>query len=156
MKNVELKNILREIAAKNGGTLHPEAVVEFARPESSPIHHRFTWDDSEAAKRYRLWQARELINVVVDYVKTERTQSLEVRAFVSLPKDRTNGGGYREITAVMANRDYRQQLLADAFSELTVLESKYKMLTELAEVFQTAHEVYDRTRSNSGNVPVSA
>ena len=56
---------LRSIAAKNDGLLKPEDVVEAARPANSPLHTRFTWDDSAAAHQFRLEQARTLIRTTI-------------------------------------------------------------------------------------------
>ncbi|MFN2592332.1 MAG: hypothetical protein ABR532_05805 [Candidatus Dormibacteria bacterium] len=41
-----------------------EAVVEAARPEESPIHGHFTWDDTAAAHERRLDQAASLVRMV--------------------------------------------------------------------------------------------
>ena len=130
---------LERIAAENGGILKAEAVVDAARADDSVLHSRFTWDDSEAAAQYRLWQARQLIRCSV--VMEPRSQT-SVRAFVSLTPDReSDGGGYRATVAVMARKEYREQLLVDALAELEVIEAKYKTLTELAEVFAAARRV---------------
>lgn len=44
--------------------LTPEIVVEEAAPAVSPLHSFFEWDDSEAARRFRLQQAAGLIRSV--------------------------------------------------------------------------------------------
>lgn len=49
---------------ETNGRLTPEAVVEDARDEHSPLHDFFEWDDSEASHQYRLWQARTVIKSV--------------------------------------------------------------------------------------------
>ena len=78
---------LRTIAAKNDGLLKPEDVVESARPINSPLHTRFTWDDTEAANQYRLQQARQLIRTTIQYIEVDgKDQSF--RVFCSLTPDR--------------------------------------------------------------------
>lgn len=126
---------LKRIAKENNGLLSPKAVVDAARDEESPLHDSFTWDDTEAAENYRLWQARKLIRVTVERVQVgEETRSVNV--WVSLTPDReVEGGGYREVVAVMKNKGRREQLLADALSELERVRVKYADLEELAEVF---------------------
>ncbi len=52
---------LKEIAKRDGGKLRPQAVVDAAKDEDSPLHNAFCWDDAEAARLYRLDQARRLI-----------------------------------------------------------------------------------------------
>lgn len=136
---------LRRIAEENGGILQAEAVIDAARKPDSILHDKFTWDDTEAAREYRLWQARQLIRCTVVFeTRTETT----VRAFVSLSKDRgEDGGGYRETVKVMARADTRAQLLADALAEFEVFERKYAALTELAAVFAAARAVMNRKAS---------
>jgi hypothetical protein len=136
---------LNRIASENGGLLQPCAVVDAAREPASILHDRFTWDDSEAAEQYRLWQARQLIRCsVVIEPRTETT----VRAFVSLSQDRAQGGGgYRQTVRVLANASGRDSLLADALAELEVFQRKYAALTELAEVFAAARTIIRRRQA---------
>jgi len=127
-----IRRELARIARANGGILMPSAVVEAARPESSPLHSRFEWDDGEAANAYRLWQARQLITITVSVCA--RTESDE-QVWVSLTPDRKGDGGYRSLVAVLSDVDMRAQLLADALDDLQVFRAKYKHLQELAGVF---------------------
>lgn len=138
-ESVKLKE-LRRIAASNGGVLRPPDIVKAAEKKSSPLHDSFTWDDSEAAKEYRLWQARQLILRV--YVNYEVKGKMEpVRVFVSLKPDRESGEGYREVVTVLRNTDWRQQMIADALEELTVFQKKYRLISELAEIFDATESV---------------
>lgn len=124
---------LKRIAAKNGGILMPEEVVKEAQHEDSPLHDHFDWNDDEAAYKWRLLQARQLINVVVEFIKPNG-EPVETRVFVSLKQDREEGG-YRSIIAVLKNNDLRAQLVQDALDAMQYFKSKYKDLVELGEVF---------------------
>lgn len=133
---------LRRIAKRNGGLLLAEDVVEAARDQSSPLHDSFTWDDDEAAQKWRLHQARNLIRVTVEWLNAPGKEPIRVRPFVSLTPDRTNdGGGYRSIISVMANKDHRRQLLDDAIAEMDRFRAKYESLSELADVFAAMRRV---------------
>lgn len=46
---------------KEQGTISAPALVEAARPKSSPLHRAFDWDDRLAAERWRLQQAQQMI-----------------------------------------------------------------------------------------------
>ncbi len=46
------------------GGVTPQVVLDAARPDDAPLHPVFMWDDSQAAERYRLWQARDLVRAV--------------------------------------------------------------------------------------------
>lgn len=129
---------LEEIRKNNGGVLKAADVVEYARNPDTALHRRFTWDDDKAAHEYRLWQARELIRVVV---KMHPQTNKITRTYVSLGQDRDQeGGGYREINAVMRNTSYREQLLEEAKSEMRRFEIKYAVLEELADVFASMRQ----------------
>lgn len=135
MTNQAVIDELERIAKEHGGELKPEDVVEAARAKSSPLHDHFTWDDSEAAQRYRLYEARQLIRVTLTYVGDDRTP---MRVFVSLTPDRkAEGGGYRPTASVLVNAKQRAQLLADALAEMERFQAKYATLKELSEVFNS-------------------
>ena len=141
-KNDLISEELKRIAESNGGILKAEDVVESAKVETSVLHDCFIWDDTAAAVQYRLYQARNLIRCVVTF---EPRKEVTVRAFVSLTPDRENpGGGYRNVIAILENKTHREQMLADAFAELKVFETKYQALTELAEVFEVIRKVKNK------------
>jgi hypothetical protein len=126
---------LKRIANSSNGILLPEEVVDAARSPSSILHKSFTWEDTEAAHQYRLWQARTLIRTTIRYVQINR-DTRPARVFVSLTPDREDeGGGYREVIAVLSDKDMRKQLLQDALDELRTFEVKYAHLKELSGVF---------------------
>jgi hypothetical protein len=43
----------------------PEVIVQKAKNKRCPAHHCFTWEDSEAAEKWRLQEARMLVNAIV-------------------------------------------------------------------------------------------
>lgn len=131
---------LRKIERQNGGILHPEKVVEFARNEHTALHSAFNWNDSEAAHQYRLEQARRLIRVIVEYTPHDAEP---IRAFVALRSERYEDGGYRHMPTLMHSPEGRDAILATALWELDAFRAKYKELKELADVF----EAIDRVKS---------
>lgn len=136
-----IRNELTQLAREHGGELHPKVVVDAARPEDSPLHKSFDWDDSDAAEKWRLQQARQLISAVVTYEKVGKS-TVPVRVFVSLTPDREkNGAGYRLANTVMSDAEHRQQMLTDAMAEMQRFKEKYRRLSELAKVFAAMDEV---------------
>jgi len=132
---------LKRLADDNGGVLTASTIVVAARDEESILHSQFEWDDSAAAEQYRMWQARRLLNVVVEYIGPKDGQR-RTRVFVSLTPDRTGkDGGYRQITAVLSDREHRQQLLDDALEEMERFQRKYEELQELVEVISAMRKV---------------
>lgn len=141
MKATKIRAIARElkrIAHSNRGLLLPQTVVEAARPARSPLHPRFEWDDTEAAEKYRIWQARQLIRVCVELIPGISTPT---EVFVSLSEDRTEGRGYRVVTEVLKDEDMRAQMLEDALAELEIFRLKYRRLKELVAVFDAIESV---------------
>lgn len=64
--------------------LTPTIVVAVAADPAHPLHERFVWDDSEAARRYRLVQASGLIRSVSVIVERQDDKPpVRVRAFVA-------------------------------------------------------------------------
>lgn len=133
---------LSRIAESHDGELRAEDVVSAARAKASPLHSKFTWENNVAAHQYRLWQARTLIRVTVQFIGPKEDQT-SVRVFVSLSSDRTNrdGGGYRSLVSVMSNQQQRAQLLEDAFEEMKLFREKYAGLQELVKVFAAMRKV---------------
>lgn len=132
-EQMTIEQELEVIRKKNHGLLRPVDVVEYAADPETALHSQFTWDDSVAAGRYRIWQAREVIQVFVTVV---RDDAPAVRAYVSLSQDRKEGGGgYRGIVDVMSDAEMRAALLAEARDEMNRFRRKYGGLAELASVF---------------------
>lgn len=128
---------LKAIARRDGGLLRPAAVVENARPEDSPLHGAFEWDDGKAAEQYRLEQAQHLIRSFK--IEVERDgKSVEVPVFVNLSTDRlgpTADNPYRLVEAVARKPDLMAVAVADALGQLEALRVRYAHLAELADVW---------------------
>jgi len=125
---------LKRIKKKNNGILQAEKVVEEAKNKNSVLHSYFIWDDSIAAERYRVEQARTLIRGIVAYAVSEEN-SQEIRGFVSLATDRrSEGGGYRYIVEILGNLSQRKQLIEDAKVDMQNFMNKYRTLKELDDV----------------------
>lgn len=107
----EEKDLLTRMARRNGGMLLVDDVLKEAQNEDSILHKHFVWDDSEAAELYRKQQARALIQRCK--IQMVESEPVEIRAFVSLPTDRSNGGGYRLTSEVVGDEYMKSELLHD-------------------------------------------
>lgn len=126
---VRVMTALEELASRNEGQLHPEDVVKAARPERSPLHHLFEWDDTEAARLYRIDQARELIRSVHLTIETSPDQSIDVRRYVHVPDPERP---YYALTSEALGDDRRTLVLDQARRELEALRRKYEALIDFA------------------------
>lgn len=143
MSNPKIKNLkkeLEEILRINNGFLTPEKVVEYAKNKKTALHEKFCWDDTEAAKKYRLMQASQIIrNVKVEIVhKDNPDYSVKIREYVSLPADR-GLNGYREINQVLTEDDLRLQFIESVQAEFEAIKNKLRKVSEVA--FQKAEAV---------------
>jgi hypothetical protein len=70
-----MNNIVKEELKKleQKGKLSPLDVIDAAKNPKSPLHQYFEWDDTEAARKYRIEQARELIRTIKIEVVHEET-----------------------------------------------------------------------------------
>lgn len=145
-KKEEIGRELEEIRLSRGGVLVARDVVSFARRrKSSFLHSCFTWDDSLAAKEYRLWQARELIRVSVVILPEHKAP---IRAYVSLKKDRYGErGGYRALVDILKDESRYKVMLQEALEELRLFEVKYKILKELKPLFTLGRRLRRRKDS---------
>lgn len=128
----DVRKILDALRGKNpSGLLVPEEVVREAEKPSSPLHPWFDWDDGEAAKKWRLEQARCLIRDV-EVTFTDDPAEKSVPKYVSLMSDRQRpGGGYRETSRVLSSKELRKELEETAKKELAAWMARYRMLTDL-------------------------
>ena len=131
------KELLTRMARRNGGVLQVDDVLNEAQSEDSILHKYFEWDDSEAAHLYRRQQARVLIQRCK--IQMVETEPVEIRAFVSLPVDRANGGGYRLTTEVVNDEYMKSELLHDIRFTISRWTKKLHLLDQdlselLAEV----------------------
>lgn len=126
----EIREELERIRLPDG-RLMPEDVVERARDPKSALHDCFLWDDSEAAAQYRLYQARQLLRVVVTVLPGTDTVT---RMNVSLYRDRINGGGYRSLAVVLRDPESRAALLEDARKDAQAFRDRYSHLQEVAGI----------------------
>jgi hypothetical protein len=133
---------LLALAEKHGGYLAPETVVEAAADPNSVLHSRFVWDDTEAARRFRLVQAAVLLRQIrVTVVRpaleeADMVHVVEVRQFQSDPEERGKAtGSYMRVETLMEDPQKRKALLESVIGELRGIRKRYRELTELADVW---------------------
>jgi hypothetical protein len=113
------------------GILDATHVLELAKPKNSPIHKYFCWDDTEAAKRYRLYQARNLINCLVVEI-----QDVEVRKYtMPVVVDGYDHKQYVEINVAKKSNSIWDQVLERAIKEAKSWQARYSNLKELKPIF---------------------
>jgi hypothetical protein len=121
---------LDALLERSGGTIAPSAMVEAARDPESALHGLFTWDDSEAAEKWRIAEAQKYLRTQVTVIAQPSAEPIAVRAYWSLPSDRA-AGLYRPIAQVLASREMTTEMLEDARREFLSYKRKYGHLEQL-------------------------
>lgn len=127
---------LENIRLKHEGRLRPEAVVQEAGEPDSVLHGYFEWNDTEAARKYRLHQADYLIRAVV-VCPEEGERSFEpVRAFVCIEEPPGVSRAFTHVCEAMRDETLRQQVLNRARAELAAWRRRYAHLAVFAALFE--------------------
>lgn len=110
--------------------ISPAEVLEKARDVNSELHKCFEWNDSIAAEKYRLQQAR---GILINLVYKEKESNAEpVRTFQITSQRNV----YQPTVSFLVQEDEYQNLLKRAKSELESFKKRYHTLSELQEVFE--------------------
>jgi hypothetical protein len=112
----------------NNGKITPSTVVEDARFQSSPLHNFFEWDDREASQKYRLQQARNLLECVLEVVVINDVKT-EQRSFFNV-KNVQKESIYVTIQTAVRTPSYRKQILERLISTLENATNLMKLFKE--------------------------
>lgn len=116
----EIQSIGEEATAKQ--------ILDYARDENTELHKCFEWDDSIAAERWRLQQARLIVCNLV-YQEPEKHEPTRIRVMQS-----TENNTYKPVRLILQNKTEYEQLLSRALAELHAFKERYKNLSELEEI----------------------
>jgi len=126
-----LRDVLLEIREKRG-TLTPEVVVEEASDPEHPLHHRFTWDDTEAARKWRLHEAGNLLRV--KYKADVGNRRADLRAFwVRREADGTPTSTYEPIEEIILDPMQRELMLRQMRRDWTTFKKRYQHMEGFVE-----------------------
>src|ERR1017187_2447878 len=122
---------------RKGSGLTARTVVSAASVEDNYLHRYFTWDDSEAAQKQRLNEARTVMACAC-VVQLTAEQKSPVRAFVAIggKDDR-----YIPNQTALSQLSLRERMLTQALGDLEAFRGRYSHVEELARVFAAIEEV---------------
>jgi hypothetical protein len=125
---VNVRAILDELATS--GPITASRIVAVAADPDHPLHPRFQWDDTLAAREFRLIQARQLI-VSIRYIPEGGTKSIQALIHVSTP-----GGGEGEyvLASVIARQPERWARARDEV--IKYLDAAQEGLDDLDEILR--------------------
>lgn len=117
------------------GKFTPMEVLEKAKDETTELHKCFEWNDSIAAEKYRLEQAKNIIRMLV-YEKETKEQAV-VRYYAKTETKHV----YQPTKQFLVQEDEYQGLLRRALAELETFKNKYHTLTELESIFEAMETI---------------
>jgi len=138
-KSTIVETELKEIYNKEK-KLTAEIVLNHAKKKSSPLHELFTWNNTEAANQFRLWEARTLIKSV-KITMTVGVEEVKVRKYINLRTDDENNANpwganseYKEVKEIMSDEKTKEILFQQAINELNAFRKKYHGLRQFEKL----------------------
>ena len=123
----------------------PQQIIEAAMDPQHVLHDEFEWDDTKAARLYRLEQARYLVRAIkVEYEQAALHPEKDVRIITTRAFSHTKSGGYRPTLEVLEDDELRKELLDNALRALKQFTAKYAILTELSELIPEMEAIIKR------------
>ena len=124
--------------------LTAENLLRKASKKSSSLYDFFDWDNSSAGEKWRLRQARQLVNEIKIIVEDKEIYAFESVNIIVKEAEVSNGKinkfgvrEYKPILEIMNNEDYRMQLIHRALAEATYWKERHAELVELSSIFVT-------------------
>lgn len=118
-----------------GDEVKPEQVLAKAKDEDSELHKCFDWNDTSAAEKYRLFQAKQVINhLIVIKRDVEEPEKEPVQFRVMLKNEKSYDSGYKQTIVMVRDEDEYRKMLEQAYAELKAFKKKYACLSELSDI----------------------
>lgn len=118
-----------------GDEVKPEQVVAKAKDEDSELHKCFDWNDTSAAEKYRLFQAKQVINhLIVIKRDVEEPEKEPIQFRVMLKNEKSYDSGYKQTIVMVRDEDEYRKMLEQAYAELKAFKKKYACLSELSDI----------------------
>jgi len=130
-KNAPDANVAYDIIGqikKEKGIITPELLVIEAEKRKSPLHNCFEWDDTKAAKKYRIVQAREILTLIVVEIEPDEDENPRtVRAFIAPGGIEKNvDSSYVTIGQIADDKDMETAYLRQLKRELDSVKNRIK------------------------------
>ena len=120
--------------------LKTSEVVEAARRPKSPLHDAIFGDsNAEAADKWRLNCARNVINAIRVEWQMSKSETIKTHLwwhFDNEPSSARAEGEYRNMEYVLQDPDSRATMLENAMEEMLAFRKRWEVLTELSGVFR--------------------
>lgn len=143
--------VTQELNGKFGRPVTPSDYVAFAKTKAGAcIRNLFTWDDKEAADKFRLLEAAYYCRAVRVLVSADEAP---MRAIVRVHQG--DSSGYVTVSSALRNESYKAQVLAEAARELRLFRAKFAQLRQWVDSpgLKRALDAVDAAVSELGGGP---
>ena len=130
----EVINEILDVKEKSG--LTAETLLARASKKNNPLNNLFEWDDINAGEKWRLQQARIVINEIKWYIEDKESFVFEnVNVTVESNNKTETRKEYKNQIEIVSNEDYKNQLITRALNEASYWKEKYQEFLELSKIF---------------------
>lgn len=130
----EMKRIERKY-----GKLTPAILLNASRTKRALFHKCFEWRDGVAAEKYRLQQARILINNIEVTIVRKGNDKIKI-PFYEVVKDDRGKNKYTDVTSIINNPDNLAHIKVKAKRDLEYWKAKYEVYQELSSAIHQVDE----------------
>jgi hypothetical protein len=116
----------------------PEELLKASRNKKAPTHSLFEWDDSAAAREYRLVQARVIVASLQVEITTLKGRKESVRAYIGS----SQRGSY--VATLEATSDDITEAEQECIAHMRAFKQRWRGLQFAREVIQTMNSVEQR------------
>ncbi len=125
-------------------------LLDASRGTDAPLHSCFEWNDSVAAEKYRVEQARHIISSIeIRFVETDTPEHFkQTRYLLNIaPVAPKSQGQFVTVDVAFSNEQYRAAILKNAFRELRAFQTKYRKYQELSVLFKVIEDFGDTLKN---------
>ena len=112
----------------------PQQILEKARDSSTELHKCFTWDDTEAAEKWRISEARAVVRnlKIIEQNPDKQSDPTTIRVFYKTD----NESGYKPTKLILKKPDEYKSLVERCRSELLAIKQKFNSISEYEEIWE--------------------
>lgn len=113
-----------------GDSYTPYDIVELAKDPQTELHKCFEWDDTTAAKKWRIHTAKQICCSLKVVVTQENKEPVAYRLIQADKEEKV----YKPVVFTVRHEDDYARLLRQAKEELAAFKKRYKSIVELESV----------------------
>lgn len=112
----------------------PQQILEKARDSNTELHKCFTWDNTEAAEKWRISEARTVVRnlKIIEQKSDKQPEPTTIRVFYKTD----NESGYKPTKLILKKPDEYKALVERCRSELLAIKQKFNSISEYKEIWE--------------------